>query len=115
MDKSTSQTFTPEIDGNPTVLDCPQAQIKCITLLYGARLRQQSKHTLKTGQSAGVDTMTRRHDSRSNLNLQYNLMTREWPTTWTQSIVITLMKKDRLLLYQTYSNVSLNSHLKRSC
>ena len=36
--------------------------------------------------------------------------TGEWPTTWTQSLVITLPKKDNLQLYQNYRTISLISH-----
>ena len=36
--------------------------------------------------------------------------TREWPTTWTQSLVITLPKKGNLQLCQNYRTISLISH-----
>ena len=36
--------------------------------------------------------------------------TREWPTTWTQSLVITLTKKGNLQLCQNYRIISLISH-----
>ena len=36
--------------------------------------------------------------------------TGEWPTTWTQSLVITLPKKGNLQLCQNYSTISLISH-----
>ena len=35
---------------------------------------------------------------------------REWPTTWTQSLIITLPRKDNLQLCQTYRTISLISH-----
>ena len=37
-------------------------------------------------------------------------MTGEWPTTWTQSLVITLPKKGNLQLCQNYRTISLISH-----
>ena len=36
--------------------------------------------------------------------------TGEWPTTWTQSLVITLPKKSNLQLCQNYRTISLISH-----
>ena len=36
--------------------------------------------------------------------------TGEWPTTWTQSLVITLPKKGNLKLCQNYRTISLISH-----
>ena len=36
--------------------------------------------------------------------------TGEWPTTWTQSLVITLQKKGNLQLCQNYRTISLISH-----
>ena len=39
--------------------------------------------------------------------------TGEWPTTWTQSLVITLPKKGNLQLCQNYRTISLISHLSK--
>ena len=36
--------------------------------------------------------------------------TGEWPTPWTQSLIITLPKKGNLKLYQNYRTISLISH-----
>ena len=36
--------------------------------------------------------------------------TGEWPTTWTQSLIITLRKKGNLQLFQNYRTISLISH-----
>ena len=39
--------------------------------------------------------------------------TGEWPTTWTESLVITLQKKGNLQLCQNYRTISLNSHPRK--
>ena len=39
-----------------------------------------------------------------------NWRTGEWPTPWTQSLIITLPKKGNLQLYQNYRTISLISH-----
>ena len=36
--------------------------------------------------------------------------TEEWPTTWTQFLIITLQKKSNLQLYQNYRTVTFISH-----
>ena len=57
------------------------------------------------GQAEGVamiDILT------SNCNKIWK--TGEWPTTWTQSVVITLPKKGNLQLCQNYRTISLISH-----
>ena len=39
--------------------------------------------------------------------------TGEWPTLWTQSLIITLPKKGNLQLCQNYITISLISHLSK--
>ena len=73
---------------------------------------------LKMGKSAGVDNIPAElipagGDAMADIltticNKIWN--TGEWPTTWTQSIVITLPKKGNLQLSQNYRTISLISH-----
>ncbi|WP_419626972.1 hypothetical protein, partial [Thiolapillus sp.] len=41
--------------------------------------------------------------------------TGEWPTPWTQFLVIALPKKGSLQQCQNYRTISLISHLEKSC
>ena len=57
---------------------------------------------VQAGGEAMIDILT------SICNRIWN--TGEWPTTWSQSLVITLPKKGNLQLCQSYRTISLNSH-----
>ena len=73
---------------------------------------------LKKGKSAGVDNIpaelvqTGGEDVITTLTKICNkiLQTGEWPTPWTQSLVITSPKKGNLQQCQNYRTISLNSH-----
>ena len=48
--------------------------------------------------------------SQQNWSKQVERMSREWPTLWTQSLVITLPKQGNLQQCQNYRTISLISH-----
>ena len=74
--------------------------------------------SLKKGKSAGVDNIpaelvqTGGEDVITVLTTIYDKIwqTEEWPTPWTQSLVITLPKKGNLQQCQNYRTTSLISH-----
>ena len=74
--------------------------------------------TLKEGKAAGVDNIPGElikaggDDMISALTNICNRIwqTGEWPTPWTQSLIITLPKKGNLQLCQNYRTISLISH-----
>ena len=74
--------------------------------------------SLKKGKSAGVDNMTGKLVQAGGEAMISALLTicnkvwqtGEWPTTWTQSLIITLPKKGNLQLCQNYRTISLISH-----
>ena len=74
--------------------------------------------SLKKGKSAGVDNIPAElvqaggEDVIPALLTIYNKIwqTGEWPTPWTQSLVITLPKKGNLQQCQNYRMISLISH-----
>ena len=73
---------------------------------------------MKKGKSAGVDKIPGElvqaggEDGIAALTAIYNTIwqTGEWPTPWTQSLVITLSKKGNLQQCQNYRTISLISH-----
>ena len=87
--------------------------MKSITLFYEKRWKQ-----LKMRKSAGVDNIPAELAQAGGEDLIDILTTicnkiwktGEWPTTWTQSLVITLPKKGNLQLCQNYRTISLISH-----
>ena len=115
--QSTAQTFfNYETDEDQIVLDClqiPDGEHHPI-------LREKAEaevNALKMGKSAGVDNipteLVQAGEARIDiLTVICNKIwkTGEWPTTWTQSLVITLPKKGNLQLCQNYRTISFISH-----
>ena len=73
---------------------------------------------LKMGKSAGVDNIPAelvQAGGEAMIDILITICnkiwkTGEWPTTWTQSLVITLPKKANLQLCQNYRTINLISH-----
>ena len=73
---------------------------------------------LKIGKSDGVDNIPAelvQAGGEATIDILTTICnkiwkTGEWPTTWTQSLVITLPKKGNLQLCQNYTTISLISH-----
>ena len=74
--------------------------------------------SLKKGKSAGVDNIPSELVQARGEAMIYMLLiicykiwqTGEWPTPWTQSLIITLPKKGSLQLCKNYRTISLISH-----
>ena len=74
--------------------------------------------SLKKGKSAGVDNIPSelvRAGGEAMIDMLLIICnkirkTEEWPTPWTQSLIITLPKKGNLQLCQSYRTISLISH-----
>ena len=77
--------------------------------------------SLKPGKSAGVDNIPAellQAGGETMIDVLLNIcnkiwQTGEWPTPWTQSLVITLPKKGNLLQCQNYRTISLISHASK--
>ena len=73
---------------------------------------------LKKGKSAGVDNIPAelvQAGGETMIDVLTEICNRiwrtgEWPTPWTQSLIITLPKKGNLQLCQNYRTISLSSH-----
>ena len=100
-----SDLYNYETDGDPIVLDCQQIPDE----EHYPILREEVEATVKTlkmGKSAGMDNIPAqlvqagREAMIDILTAICNKIWRtgEWPTTWTQSLVITLPKKGNLQL-----------------
>ena len=93
------------------------------TLSCGKKLTQQKNHRRKAswqfGKLAGVDNIPSELVQAGGEAMTDMLLvicnkiwqTGEWPTPWTQSLIITLPKKGNLQLCQNYRTISLISHL----
>ena len=79
---------------------------------------EEAVKALKMGKSAGVDNVPAelvQAGGEAMIDILTAICnkiwkTGEWPTTWTQSLVIILLKKDNLQLCQNYRTISLISH-----
>ena len=111
-----SDLYNYETDGVPIVLDCPQIPDEEHHPILGEV--EAAVKALKMGKSAGVDNIpaelvqTGGEAMIDILTAICNKIwkTGEWPTTWTQSLIITLPKKGSFQLCQNYKTISLISH-----
>ena len=96
--QSTAQTY--ETDGDPIVLDCLQIPDEEHHPILWEAVEAAFK-ALKMGKSAGVDNIPAEWVQAGG-EAMFDILTAiykkiwktgEWPTTWTQSLVITLPKK----------------------
>ena len=112
-----SDLYNYETDGDPIVLDCQQIPDEEHHPILREEVEAAVK-ALKMGKSAGVDNIPTELVQGGGeamidiLTVICNKIwkTGEWPTTWTQSLVITLPKKGNLQLCQNYRTISLISH-----
>ena len=112
-----SDLYIYETDGDPIVLDCPQIPDEEHHPILREEVEAAVK-ALKMGKSAGVDNIPAelvQAGGEAMIDILTAICnkiwkTGEWPTTWTQSLVITLPKKGNLQLCQNYRTISLISH-----
>ena len=112
-----SELYNYRATGDPEVLNVPPATNNANHPILREDVETAVK-LLKKGKSTAVDSipaelLQQRGEAMVNaLLIIYNKIWRtgEWPTLWTQSIVITLPKNGNLQLCQNYHAISLISH-----
>ena len=112
-----SDLYYYETNGNPIVLDCPQILDEEHQPILREEVEAAVK-ALKMGKSPGVDNIPAAlvlAGGEVMIDFLTSICnkiwkTGEWPTTWTQSLFITLPKKGNLQLCQNYRTISLISH-----
>ena len=112
-----SDLYNYETDGDPIVLDCPQIPDEEHHPILREEVEAAIK-ALKMGKSAGVDNIPAelvQAGGEAMIDILTAICNKiwkigEWPTTWTQSLVITLPKKGNLQLWQNYRTISLIIH-----
>ena len=98
-----SELYNYKANGNPSVLNCPQTDTKDDHPILRREV-EAAVQSLKTGKSAGVDNIPAElvqaggEDVITALTTICNKIwqTGEWPTPWTQFLVIALPKKGSL-------------------
>ena len=112
-----SELYNHKANGNPPVLNSPQTHSEDNHPIFFKEV-EAAVQSLKKGKSAGVDNVPAElvevggEDVITTLTTICNKIwqTGEWPTLWTQSLVITLSKKGNLQQCQNYWMISLISH-----
>ena len=105
-----SELYNHKANGGPSVLDCPHTHTKNDHPILRKDVEPDVQLS-KKGKSAGVDNIPAElvqadgEDVITALTTICNTIwqTGEWPTPWTQSLVITLSKKDKLRQCQDLS------------
>ena len=106
--------------GDPEVLKHPPVTNIDSHLILREEVEAAVK-SLKPGKSAGVDNIPAellQAGGETMIDVLLNIcnkiwQTGEWPTPWTQSLVITLPKKGNLLQCQNYRTIKLISHASK--
>ena len=112
-----SELYNYRATGDPEVLNVPPTTDNDNYPILREEVEAAVK-SLKKGKSAGADNVPAELVQAEGEALVSALLTvcnkiwqtAEWPTPWTQSLIITLPKKGNLQLCQNYSTVSFISH-----
>ena len=104
-------------NGDPSILNCPQTHTEDDHPIFRREV-EAAVQSLKKRKSAGVDNVPAElvqaggEDVITAFTTICNKIwqTGEWPTPWTQSLVITLPMKGNLQQCQNYRTISLISH-----
>ena len=112
-----SELYNYESCGDNAVLDCSQPPEEDLQPVLREEV-EIAVASLKKGKSAGVDNIPVelvQAGGETMIDVLTEICNRiwrtgEWPTSWTQSLIITLPKKGNLQLCQNYGTISLISH-----
>ena len=112
-----SELYNYESCGDNTVLHCSQPPEEDLQPILREEV-EIAVASLKKGKSAGVDNIPAelvQAGGETMIDVLTEICNRiwrtgEWPTPWTQSLIITLPKKGNLQLCQNYRTISLISH-----
>ena len=104
-----SELYKHKANGDPSVLNCPQTDTEDDHPILHREV-EAAVQSLKKGKSDGVDSIPAElvqaggEDATTAVTTICNKIwqTGEWPTPWTQSLVITLPKKGNLQQCQNY-------------
>ena len=115
-----SELYNDKVKGDPEVLKHPPVTNIDSHPILREEVEAAVK-SLKPGKSAGVDNIPAellQAGGETMIDVLLNIcdkiwQTGEWPTPWTQSLVITLPKKGNLLQCQNYRTISLISHASK--
>ena len=116
-----SELYNHESCGDNAVLDCSQSPDEDLQPIL-REVVESAVASLKKGKSAGVDNISAelvQAGGETMIDVLTEICnrfwrTKEWPTPWTQSLIITLPKTGNLQLCQNYRTISLTSHSSKA-
>ena len=112
-----SELYNYKANGEPSVLNCPQTDKEDDHPILRKEV-EAAVQSLKKGKSAGVNNIPAELVQASGEDVITALtticnkiwQTGEWPTPWTQNLVIIFPKKGNLQQCQNYQTIGLISH-----
>ena len=112
-----SELYTFQNKGDPSVLICQEQTEEGEFPILRQEVESAIK-TLKCGKAAGVDNVPAElitHGGQPVVEVLHAICnkiwdTGKWPSTWTKSIIITILKKGNLQLCNNYRTISLVNH-----
>ncbi|XP_063609075.1 uncharacterized protein LOC134783216 [Penaeus indicus] len=104
-----SELYNHSTKGDPVVLNCPPSTNEDTNPILREEVEATVK-SLKKGKSPGVYNISAELIQAGG---EAMIDTGEWPTCWTQSLVITLPKKGNLQKCQNYRTISLIGHASK--
>ena len=115
-----SELYNHQNKGDPNVLLCQESNNDDDFPILKEEVEAAIK-SLKSGKSAGIDNIPAeliKHGGEAVTDVLTRIcnkiwQTGEWPTPWTQSLIITLPKKGNLQNCQNYRTISLISHASK--
>ena len=115
-----SELYNHRIQGDPSILTCQESSNDDDYPILREEV-ETAIRSLKNGKAAGVDNVPAELIKNGGETVTDILLkicnkiwqTGEWPTPWTQSLIITLPKKGNLQQCQNYRTISLISHASK--
>ena len=110
MTEYCSELYNHKINGDLPLLNCPQTDTEDDHTILHKEVRLQFNHWKNVRRNLSKQVEKQCTITALTTICIMTWQTGEWPTLWTQSLVITLLKNGNLQQCQNYRTISLISH-----
>ena len=112
--------YSHKVNGDPSILTCQDSSNDDDYPILKDEVRFAIK-SLKSGKAAGTDNIPAellKHGDEAVVDILTTICNRiwqtgQWPSTWTQSLIVSIPKKGNLQLCQNYRTISLINHASK--